>query len=130
MARIDGTTYSGSKDLQNKIINCIRGAATATGCTINITKESPYLDTRLNHTINPRYVANMALRGERIREETPELTSSSTDMGNVSYEMPSLHAFFGIPCPPDVSSHHPSFTEASGTPEAFQAALRCGKGLA
>lgn len=85
---------------------------------------------RLNHALNRRYVDNMATYGESIQYEAPDTMSASTDMGSISYEMPSLHVFFGIPCPDDVSGHHPSFTKASGTEEAFNSAVRCGKGLA
>lgn len=123
-------TYGGTQSLQDRVIKCLEGAAVATGCTVNYEEEPPYLDTRLNDTINARYVANMARYGEVIRQTANEPMSASTDMGNVTYAMPGLHAFFGIPCPNDVSGHHPSFTAASGTTEAFQSALRCGKGLA
>lgn len=72
----------------------------------------------------------MSYYGESIRYETPEPMSASTDMGNVTYQLPGIHAFFGILCPDDVSGHHPSFTAAAGTKEAFDSAVRCGKGLA
>lgn len=68
--------------------------------------------------------------GETVRLEAPEVMSASTDMGNVTYAVPGLHQFFGIPCPPEVSGHHPSFTSASGTQEAHESAVRSGKGLA
>lgn len=93
-------------------------------------RETPYLDTRLNHTLNKLYVANMAHYGESIQYEAPEVMSASTDMGTITYELPGMHAFFGIPCPDNVSGHHPSFTQASGTQDAFASAVRCGKGLA
>lgn len=99
----------------------------------------------MNATLNARYVANMAFesfsemdeneksllcRSENIRLASSDVMSASTDMGNVSYVVPSLHVFFGIQCPEGVSGHHPSFTAASGTDEAFASAVRCGKGLA
>jgi len=104
-----------------------------------MSRQPPYLDTRLNATLNTRYVANMALksdessplcRSENIRHTSPDVMSASTDMGNITYVVPSLHVFFGIPCPEGVTGHHPSFTAASGTEEAFASAVRCGKGLA
>ncbi|CAK7245116.1 MAG: hypothetical protein STHCBS139747_006685 [Sporothrix thermara] len=123
-------TYSGAQALQDKVIKCLEGGALATGCTVKYKQELPYLDTRLNQTLNGRYVANMALYGEQIRLSSEEPMSASTDMGNVTYVVPGLHVFFGIPCPDDVSGHHPSFTAAAGTAEAFASAVRCGKGLA
>lgn len=93
-------------------------------------RQPPYLDTRLNHTLNQLYVSSMKACGETIRLEAPDVMSASTDMGNATYALPGLHQFFGIPCPPDVSGHHPSFTLASGTQEAHDSAVRSGKGLA
>lgn len=50
--------------------------------------------------------------------------------GNVSYVVPSLHQFFGIPSPKDVGGHHPAFAQAAGTPEAYESAVRSGRGMA
>lgn len=141
--------YGDSRALQERIIHCLEGASLATGCTVefdeyvfcrfftpfirkisDFPRQPPYLDMRLNHTLNRSYVGNMAAYGENIQYEASDSMSASTDMGSVSYEIPGLHAFFGIPCPKDVSGHHPSFTQASGTEEAFNRAVRCGKGLA
>jgi amidohydrolase len=123
-------TYKGAKKLMKRIIDCLEGAALATGCRIDYHEDTPYLDVRLNHTINKRYVANMAAYGDSVRLEAPEVMSASTDMGNVTYEVPGLHMFFGIPCKPNIAGHHPDFTEASATPEAHASAVLSGKALA
>ncbi|TPX18597.1 uncharacterized protein E0L32_002454 [Thyridium curvatum] len=123
-------TFNGAKFLLERVIDCAKGGALATGCKVEFEEELPYLDTRLNHTLDRRYTKIMSYYGESIRYETPEPMSASTDMGNVTYQLPGIHAFFGIPCPDNVSGHHPSFTAAAGTKEAFDSAVRCGKGLA
>jgi hypothetical protein len=41
-----------------------------------------------------------------------------------------LHQFFGIPSPDDVGGHHPAFAKAAGTPEAYESAVRSGRGMA
>lgn len=123
-------TYGEAKRLLERISNCLEGAALATGCKIEYKEDTAYLDTRMNNTLNERYVANMALYGENIRKEAEDVMSASTDMGNVTYEIPGLHQFFGIPCKPNIAGHHPDFAEASATPEAQASAIRSGKGLA
>lgn len=82
------------------------------------------------NSASPHKESNISCRPEKIRHTSSDVMSASTDMGNVSYVVPSLHAFFGIQCSEGVTGHHPSFTEASGTGEAFASAVRCGKGLA
>lgn len=51
-------------------------------------------------------------------------------LGNVSYEVPSLHPGFGIPVGAvDIGPHHPGFQHAAGQPGALQAALLFAKAL-
>lgn len=62
------------------------------------------------------------------RSEEP--VTFSTDMGNVSYAVPSFHGTFGIPAAENAGPHQPKFAEASGTDEAHDIALSCAKGMA
>jgi hypothetical protein len=60
-----------------------------------------------------------------------ELMTGSTDQGNVSYEIPSLHSIVGIPCPPQVKGPHTvGFAKCAGSEEAFECAVRAGKAMA
>lgn len=52
-----------------------------------------------------------------------------TPTGNVSYAVPTLHAYFGIPAAFGVQVHSLEFANAAGTAEAFAAAVRVGKAL-
>jgi metal-dependent amidase/aminoacylase/carboxypeptidase family protein len=56
---------------------------------------------------------------------------ASTDMGNVTYEVPGFHCAFSVgtddAC---VQPHTPAFAAAAGTRLAFERALDCGKGMA
>jgi hypothetical protein len=58
------------------------------------------------------------------------IAGASSDMGNVSYAVPTIHPTFAIPCPPGVGNHTPGFTAAAATPEAHAATIRASKGLA
>ena len=50
--------------------------------------------------------------------------------GNVSYECPSIHAMFGIECPPGVANHTPGFTACAGTDASHDRAVTNGKAMA
>uniref|UniRef100_A0ACB8GDE1 Uncharacterized protein n=1 Tax=Sphaerodactylus townsendi TaxID=933632 RepID=A0ACB8GDE1_9SAUR len=52
----------------------------------------------------------------------------STDFGNVSHVVPGIHAYFYIGS--DALNHTEQFTEAAGSKEAQQYALRTAKALA
>jgi len=59
-----------------------------------------------------------------------ELMKASTDTGNVSYTVPSLHSSFAIPTSKGVAMHNPGFATAASTTSAHQAAMKCAKGVA
>jgi metal-dependent amidase/aminoacylase/carboxypeptidase family protein len=55
---------------------------------------------------------------------------ASTDFGNVSYEMPSLHPSFAIPTQPRGGNHTPAFATSARSVEAHQICMTVSKGLA
>lgn len=65
-----------------------------------------------------------------VAAEYDEGMSASTDFGNVTYQLPSLHPVFSIPTEPNGQNHTAAFTVAAATPEAHAAALVVMKGLA
>jgi metal-dependent amidase/aminoacylase/carboxypeptidase family protein len=64
------------------------------------------------------------------KEAASGIAGASSDMGNVSYAVPTIHPTFAIPCPPGVGNHTPGFTAAAATPEAHSATMRASKALA
>lgn len=56
------------------------------------------------------------------------LSGGSTDMGNVSYEVPGFHGGFYIPA--DGVNHTPEFTAGAGSEEGFKRSLYCAAGMA
>ena len=55
---------------------------------------------------------------------------ASTDMGNVSYVVPTIHPMFGIPSDPMNANHTAPFTEAAATEEAHERTIRVAKAMA
>jgi metal-dependent amidase/aminoacylase/carboxypeptidase family protein len=68
--------------------------------------------------------------GKRLfsKEVEKGVPSGSTDMGNVSHIVPSIHPMFGIKA--DFGNHHPGFTAGAGTPAALHEARDAGKLMA
>lgn len=56
------------------------------------------------------------------------LSGGSTDMGNVSYEVPGFHGGFYIQT--DGVNHTPQFTAGAGSEEGFKRSLACAAGMA
>jgi metal-dependent amidase/aminoacylase/carboxypeptidase family protein len=75
---------------------------------------------RHNHTIGARFVANLAAAGMDDGPLSPRLGSS--DIGNVSQIVPTIHPMLGIVDGP-VPLHSVAFREAAATLQAGEVAL-------
>ncbi|CAG8468880.1 11186_t:CDS:10 [Ambispora leptoticha] len=81
--------------LQEKVNSCFVAAAEATGCKYKINWTSEILDVLQNHHLRNRFEEYMSERGVKYIPNVVDLTGS-TDMGNVSYVVPAIHALYNI----------------------------------
>ncbi|KAL4812155.1 hypothetical protein BDW67DRAFT_178949 [Aspergillus spinulosporus] len=109
---------------------CFEAAALATGCEVNYIMAPTYKDVVINDTFCEIYTAEMEALGRHVLVRQPTIATTSTDMGNVSHEVPSFHGVFGIPTPPNIPGHHPAFAEAAATDEAHAEAILAAKAMA
>ncbi|GAB0143611.1 hypothetical protein EsHS_00004120 [Epichloe bromicola] len=123
------TTEQGEK-LQRRVHACMDAAAAATGCTSNYILADTYKHVISNLGLCETYAQDMAKIGEQVSIKAPEPFTASTDMGNVSHEVPGFHGAFAIPTEPDAALHSPKFAAAAGKPEAHECAVKSAKGMA
>src|SRR5690606_24840915 len=119
------------EELKARVVACLEAAATATGCTMDLRWTGKvYDDMRTNEVMARRYEANAQELGVWLasREQSRAAPPASADMGNVSYVVPSIHPFFGIPA--QGGNHTPAFTEGAATDDAHEAALTAATLLA
>lgn len=110
------------RDLKKRALACFEGAAIATGCEWSYAPtEHPYAPVKQDSRLGPLWDANLRRRGREI-DDSERLTGGSTDMGNVSQVLPSIHPMIAILGAKSVP-HHPDFTADAGTPAADDAAL-------
>jgi amidohydrolase len=124
--------------LEPKIRRCFEAGALATGCELEIGAEAPpYAEFRNDPDLLPLYRANAERLG---REFLPSdgsgaggmagrMNRASTDMGNVSLVVPSIHPYIGIDSLPAVN-HQKEFAAHCVTAAADQALLDGATGLA
>ncbi|KAI5294617.1 hypothetical protein KEM52_003606 [Ascosphaera acerosa] len=107
--------------LVERVKACFQAAATATGCELEMEWEEPYKELRANERLAAKFGELATAFEQKYIPLTPTgPTGASTDQGNVSYELPSLHPVFCIPVEGKaVANHHPGFTKAGSTREAF-----------
>jgi amidohydrolase len=110
-----------------KVRACFEAAAIATGCQVDIEECSSNFDMKSNNTLAANYHENyQALGGCEMIEEWREI--GSTDMGNVSYSVPSIHPMYKIGS--GEVYHTRDFTTVTNTPEAHAETLVAAKAMA
>ncbi|XP_062591362.1 xaa-Arg dipeptidase-like [Saccostrea cucullata] len=117
--------------LKKKVIDCINGAALCTGCQASYTfAEKHYQALLSNNTMAELFEENGRQLGIEFdqREEIRTKFGGSTDMGNVSHVVPSIHPKFYIGT--TVSNHSKGFTTAAGADIAQSYSLAVAKSLA
>nr|UWK20052.1 peptidase m20 domain protein [Trichoderma albolutescens] len=125
-------------ELKEKVYDCFKAGALATGAKVTITERWGYKNHMPSRTMARSYTRyfNALEPPSKIAEdqdidEARGKTQASTDQGDISHAMPSLSAAFRIqPGPGGQGPHNPEFAEAAGTRDAYSRTLRVAKGLA
>ncbi|SDE06188.1 M20 family metallopeptidase [Sporomusa acidovorans] len=112
-----------------KVKNCARAAALATGATLTVSNyELSYDDMNTNQKLSAAFNANLLSIGEAVINPPPA-TFGSIDMGNISYVVPAIHPYVGIG-DETLVAHTAKMAAATFTPAAHQALLRGAKAMA
>ena len=111
-------TFAELNELIPRVMRCFEAGALATGATLDVTGgDKPYAHLDQDAEMADLYRRNGEALG---RVFTAEPVVASTDMGNVSLVIPTIHPMIGIDSLPAVN-HQPEFTAACATPVADQA---------
>jgi amidohydrolase len=125
------TTAARLDPLQRRVLACFEAAATATGCSMEHRFVGPYEDLLTNDPLAEAYRGN----AEAIGRDFVDLAASgspsmgSTDMGNVSHIVPSIHPTIGI-APPGTALHTAEFAEHAISEAADQGIADAATALA
>lgn len=111
-------------DLEERVNRCFAAGALAAGCELTVTPESkPYAEFRTDEGLLRCYVRRAEQLGRRFSPGSDSLMNrASTDMGNVSQQIPAIHPYIGIDSLPAVN-HQPEFADAAISAAAGRAAV-------
>ncbi len=117
------------QDLKQRVKGCFEAGALATGCEMSIDwhEDLEYAPMRVNRALAEAYRRN----GEAVGKQFVDLKNVSTgssDMGNVSQTVPSIHPTFGVG--QMIFNHTPEFTAAAATDAAHDSMLKTAEALA
>ncbi|GAA1629929.1 M20 family metallopeptidase [Actinoplanes couchii] len=116
--------------LRRRVWACFEAGALATGATVEFRRTEPdYLNLHNDPWLITAYASHLPAFGRTPVPLPGGLTTASTDMGNISHVVPSIHpmiALRGVTAMP----HTHEFTTQAATPQADEALLHAAKLLA
>lgn len=118
--------------LKARVQACFEAGALATGCRVE-TKwgQSDYLDLKTNWPMAQAYEQNAVALGREFFpvKDLPPGYAGSTDMGNISHRLPSIHPCLGV-APLNVIIHNAEFARHAVSEKGDQAVIDGAKSLA
>jgi amidohydrolase len=116
--------------LRQRVEGCFHAGAQASGASVHLRQVGEdYSDMWTNAPLAAAYEANLAGLGRHVVEAPSELISGSTDMGNVSKLVPSIHPMVGI-APAHVALHTAEFATYAASPTGDRGVVDGAKALA
>jgi amidohydrolase len=118
--------------LVERVKACFEAAATATGCRVEMTPDGhPYVELATNPLLADLYSKNSADLGRPMStwEEIEDKQTGSTDMGNVSQVVPSIHPCLRLDAG-GAYNHQKEFASATITPSGDRAIRDGALGMA
>ncbi|MFE1273199.1 M20 family metallopeptidase [Streptomyces sp. NPDC058757] len=118
------------RELQARVRACFEAGALATGAELALeTVGNDYADLRQDAAMTDLYRDALTGLGRTAAPHDPGVRAGSTDMGNVSHLVPTIHPMIGYDCG-DAIMHNPEFTRYGTSPGADRAVLDGGLALA
>lgn len=109
---------------------CARGAALASGVELEITARQGYKDLITNLPMARRFGEHAGRLGRDFAETDEHVGAGSTDMGDVSQVVPSIHPWVAI-CDKDrATCHQRAFAECANSEGGVDAMLLAAKAMA
>jgi amidohydrolase len=116
--------------LKERVHQCFQAGALASGTELQIRADGvDYSDMWTNAALASAYEANLGALGRRVEHAPPETVSGSTDMGNVSKLVPSIHPMVAI-APQRVALHTAEFATFAAAESGQQGVVDGAKALA
>jgi len=126
---VRAVSKDGLAEVVEKVKNCAHAGALATGSRLEIVEALQYDDILVCAPLVDMMKANMEDVGLAVEDQTGSSMPASTDLGNVSYAVPTIAGSFAI-APEGMALHTTEFCDASASAEADRATLDAAKAMA
>ena len=112
------------------VLRCARGAALAGGVTVSFQEKQGYREMRNNLTMARRFGAALEALGRNARETDPRVGAGSTDMGDLSLHLPSIHPYLAICEEGESLCHEHRFADCAASDRGMKTMLDAAKAMA
>ena len=109
---------------------CAKGAALACGAEVELLPRPGYKDLVTNLTMARRFGEHLRALGRSPSERDPHVGTGSTDMGDVSHAVPSIHAWIAICGKDEATCHQRAFAAHARGDFAHASMLAAAKAMA
>jgi amidohydrolase len=109
---------------------CASAAALAAGVLVEIVERMGYMSMQNNLTLARRFGAALEALGRPAAESDPSAGAGSTDMGDVSHAVPSIHPYLAICDRGHALCHQHAFAACAKSPRGHDAAILAAKAMA
>ena len=129
--KVRAKTSERLEGLKGRVLACFEGAAIQTGARLEATFHAGYAEGRWNHALAGAFRRNAETLGRKFiePERIPDAVAGSTDMGNVSAALPTIHPVLQM-CPPGVAGHSDEMAHWAASDMADAVVVEGAKALA
>lgn len=125
--RVD--TVKDLKIVEGYIDHIVESIENLIGVKSNLEKSMVYTERYPNRCIDERLKKNIAQFGVDMKYPDPDMKYGSSDIGNVSLKVPTIHSYIKI-ADKGVNSHSMDFTKASNSSRAYEEIIKATKAMA
>ncbi len=126
---IRAATRAYADEILARVIQCAQGAGTATGATLQATVIPGYAEIIPNRAMARAFADNWRALGVEVLEPRPDERMGSTDVGNLSHALPSIHPYIAI-APDGTAGHTLAFRQAAISSAGHLGMLNSAKAIA
>jgi len=109
---------------------CASAAALAAGVLVEVVERMGYKSMQNNLTLARRFGVALEALGRPAVEADPSAGAGSTDMGDVSHAVPSIHPYLAICDRGHALCHQHAFAACAKSPRGYDAAIVAAKAMA
>jgi len=117
-------------ELKDRVLNCFTGASVASGARLEYRwRDRAYAPMKNNATLAQLFSQNLESLGRHVEAFDPRFGFGSTDMGNVSQVVPSIHPTIAI-ASPEVFIHTQEFASAAASEAGHEGLMDAARAMA